>query len=163
VSVSNYIIPQEGLDWPEMLRDWHWLLPASLEVWIVTRFADVIIVQDDGSVWLLDTGGGSYKRIADSRDHFAELAEDSDTFTNWFMASAVDEMVEDGLFLGPGQCYSFRLPPGLGGEYAISNYMITDIRVHLSMHGQIFFRTKDLPDGTKVSFTTESMRVTPQQ
>lgn len=163
MNLSDYIIPQEGLDWAEMLREWHWALPVSFEVWIVTRFADIVAVHDDGSVWFLDTGGGSYKQIADSRDHFADLADDTDTFANWFMVPAVDEMVAAAHLLGPTQCYSFRLPPGLGGDYTIANYMVTDIAVHLSMHGQIFFRTKDLPDGTKVSFTTDSMKVTPQQ
>ena len=158
MSVSDYTISQEGLDWAEMLRDWHWILPASLEVWIVTRFADMVIVQDDGSVWFLDTGGGSFKRIADSRDHFADLAEDPDTFSNWFMASAVDEMVAAGHLLSAERCYSFRLPPGLGGDYALPNYIVTDIHVHLSMHGQIFGQTKDLPDGTKVTFTRDSMK-----
>jgi hypothetical protein len=163
LSFSDYIIEQDGLDWAEMLRDWHWILPPEFEVWIVTRFADIVIVQDDGSVWLLDTGGGSYKRIADSREHFGDLADDPDTFGNWFMASAVDEMVAAGQLLDRTQCYSFKLPPGLGGDYAISNYMVTGIHVHLSLHGQIYFRTKDLPDGTKVTFTTDSMRVAPQQ
>lgn len=141
-----------------MLRDWHWILPPSLEVWIVTRFADMVIVQDDGSVWFLDTGGGSFKRIADSRDHFADLAEDPDTFSNWFMAPAVDEMVAAGHLLSAAQCYSFRLPPGLGGDYVPPNYMVTDIHVHLSIHGQIFGKTKDLPDGTKVTFTRDSVK-----
>jgi hypothetical protein len=137
-----------------MLRDWHWALPKSFEAWIVTRFADLVIVQDDGSVWFLDTGAGTVTRIADSKDHFADLADDIDTFGNWFMVRAVDEMVAAGHSLGRSQCYSFRLPAGLGGDYIISNYMVTDLHVHLAIHGQIFGHTKDLPDGTKVRFTT---------
>ena len=63
-------------------------------------------------------------------DHFAELAEDEDTFGNWFMVRAADEMV-------------------------------TDIEVHLSMHGQIFCQTKDLPDRTKVTINPDSPRIQP--
>ncbi len=158
MNISDYIISQDGLNLSEMLRDWHWALPKSFDVWIVTRFADLIIVQEDGSVWFLDTGGGTFTRIADSKDQFAELADDTDTFGNWFAVRAVDEMVTAGQHLGSNQCYSFRLPTGLGGDYALSNYMVTDIHVHLAMHGQIFGQTKDLPDGTKVTFTTDSMR-----
>jgi hypothetical protein len=36
--------------------------------------------------------------------------------------------------------------------------MVTDIHVHLAMHGQIFGHTKDLPNGTKVTFTADAMR-----
>jgi hypothetical protein len=155
MNVSDYIISQDGLNLSEMLRDWHWALPKSFEVWIVTRFADLVIVQEDGSVWFLDTGGGTYDRIADSKDHFADLADVPDTFDNWFMVRAVDQMVAAGHILGPNQCYSFQLPTGLGGDYAISNYMMTDIHVHLAIHGQIFGQTKDLPDGTKVTLKVD--------
>jgi hypothetical protein len=67
-------------------------------------------------------------------------------------------MVAARHILGLNQCYSFRLPTGLGGDYAITNYMVTDIHVHLAMHGQIFGHTKDLPNGTKVTFTADAMR-----
>jgi hypothetical protein len=148
MNIGDYIIAQEGLDWATMLEDWGWVLPPSFEVWIVSRFADLFIVQDDGSVWMLDTSAGSFTRIADSRDHFAALGDDADTFSNWFMVGAVDEMVAAGHILGRGQCYSYRLPPGLGGDYVLSNFMVTDLHVHFSIHGQIFRHTKDLPDGT---------------
>lgn len=155
MNLQDYILSQEGLNLSEMLRDWSWTLPPVFDVWIMTRFADLIIVQEDGSVWFLDTSAGSYRRIADSRDHFAALADDEDTFRNWFMVSAVDEMVAAGHLLGPQQCYSFQHPPGLGGDYAVSNYIVTDIHVHLSLHGQIFGQTQDVPYGTKVTFTVD--------
>src|SRR5688572_20479673 len=104
MNISDYIISQDGLNLSGMLQDWHWALPKTFEVWIVTRFADLVIVQNDGSVWFLDTGAGTHKRIADSKDQFAELAEDPDTFGNWFMVRAVDEMVAAGHNLSPNQC-----------------------------------------------------------
>lgn len=69
-------------------------------MWIVTRFADLVIVQEDGLVWFLDTGAGSFIRIADSKDHFAELADDADTFGNWFLVRSVDEWSLPGTFSG---------------------------------------------------------------
>ncbi len=158
MSIADYIIRQDSLILSEMLRDWHWALPNSFEVWIVTRFADLVIVQEDGSVWFLDTGGGTFTHIADSKDHFSTLADEPDTFCNWFMVRAVDEMVAAGHVLGPDQCYSYQLPTGLGGEYVISNYVVMDIHVHLAIHGQIFGQTKDLQDGTKVTFSVDTMR-----
>ena len=150
MNIGDYTIAQEGFDWGTMLQDWGWILPSSFEVWIVNRFADLFIVQNDGSIWMLDTGSGAYKRMADSRDHFADRAEDADTFTDWFMVGAVDDMVASGQTLAHGQCYSYKLPPGLGGDYVLSNFMVTDLHVHLSVHGQIFGHTKDLPDGTPI-------------
>lgn len=155
MNLQDYILSQEGLNLSEMLREWNWALPSAFDVWMVTRFADLIIAQEDGSVWFLDTSGGSYRRIADSGDHFAALANDVDTFRDWFMVSAVDEMVAAGHVLGPQQCYSFQHPPGLGGDYTLANYMVTDLHVHLALHGQIFGKTKDVPYGTKVTLTVD--------
>src|SRR5687767_14023924 len=107
MNLSDYTISQAGLNIAGMLRDWHWTLPKSFEVWIITRFADLIIVRDDGTVWLLDTGGGTFEQIADSKDHFADVADNPDACGNWFMVRAVDEMVGAGYVPGAHQCYSF--------------------------------------------------------
>ena len=52
----------------------------------------------------------------------------------------------------PGKLYGFKQLPVLGGKYEPDNFELTDIAVHFSMSGQINFKLKDLPDGTKVNF-----------
>ena len=153
MNLQDYLLQREDEDWATLLEDWTWLLPKSFVVWLVNRFGDLFIVQDDGTVWMLDTSAGTFERVADSRDHFANIADQSpDTFDNWFMTGAVDDMVEAGHRLEGNQCYSYRVPAGLGGDYRLENFMVTDLAVHLSIHGQIFGRTKDLADGTKINF-----------
>lgn len=152
MDINDYIISQDGLKLPEMITDWHWMLPSSFEIWIINRFGDLILALDDGKISLLDTGAGRLDPLADSKDHFADLADDPKKFAEWFLVDAVDEMVDAGHTLEHRQCYSYQLPPGLGGAYSIENYMVTDLHVHLSVHGQIFEKTKDIPDGTPIKF-----------
>ncbi|MCB1088255.1 MAG: DUF1851 domain-containing protein [Verrucomicrobiae bacterium] len=152
MNLSDYLLAHDKLDWSTMLADWDWILPPSFRVWMVNQFADLFIVQDDGSVWMLDTSAGSFSRIADSCEHFAEISGQEDLFSNWFIVDAVDDMVGAGNLLGDGQCFSYKLPPGLGGEYDLQNFIVTDLHVHLSLHGQIFRQIKDLPDGTSLTF-----------
>ena len=43
-----------------------------------------------------------------------------------------------------------KIPPILGGQYAIENLEPTDLSVHYSLLADIFRQTKDLPDGTRI-------------
>jgi hypothetical protein len=84
-----------GLDmvscqWPvagDMLRDWHWAVPKSFDLGIFNRFADPVMVRTMARYGVLDTVGGTFKDIADSKSHFADLADDPDTFGNCLSGS----------------------------------------------------------------------------
>lgn len=150
MNLHDYLIDQNGHDWAGILTEWHWLLPADLTVWMVNRFGDIIFVPDDGTVRFLDIGAGKTKLLADSREDFytqIDLAENAD---NWFLISLTDKCVAAGLTLQPGQCYSFKVPLVLGGEYVVDNVGISDLVVNYSLLAQINQQTKDLPDGTQV-------------
>jgi hypothetical protein len=69
---------------------------------------------------------------------------------DWLMIPLTDACVAAGLTLGTNQCYSFKNPPILGGEYAVDNIWPADLAVHYSFQADICRQAKDLPDGTKV-------------
>ena len=70
IKVQDYLIDQDGIDWPRVLSDWSWLLPPMATVWLVNRFADLFLILEDGSVHMLDVGAGTLCRVAESRDDF---------------------------------------------------------------------------------------------
>ncbi len=151
MDLKDYIIVHDSLDVTEMLREWNWLLPSTYETWIINRFGDVILILEDASIAMLDTGAGRLDKIAESKDHFISLLDNKERLVEWFMIGAVNEMVADGKTLKPKQCYSYGKPPGLGGAYHLKNYEITDLAIHLNLYGQTFEKTKDLPDGAGVT------------
>ncbi len=55
------------------------------------------------------------------------------------------------MILLPGEIYSFRKPPILGGDYAFENVEKADLVVHFSLMGQIHEQVAKLPPGTSVS------------
>jgi len=69
------------------------------------------------------------------------------------MISLVDQLVAVGKTLGAGQCYSYHQLPVLGGEYTTDNIIIKDIAFHYASFGPIHESIKNLPDGTRVTFT----------
>jgi len=153
VNISDYLIEQQDHDWDDLLSEWHWLLPEKFTLWLVNRYGDLFIVRDDdSSVWMVDIGIGSIEYLASSRDEYANLLDIDDNADDWLMIPLVDQCVQAGLKLATGQCYSFKVPPVLGGQYDVSNTHVCNISVHYSLLGQIHNRIKDLPDGTQVRF-----------
>jgi hypothetical protein len=150
MTLDDYIIDHRGLDWSSLLRDWSWLLPTTLTVWIMNRFGDLFIVLDDGSVHWLDVGGGTMEKIAESREDFMVRIDQDENANQWLMIPLVGRLVAAGVKLGSGQCYSYKQPPVLGGEYAVENTCVLPITAHYAAYGSIHKQIKDLPNGTRL-------------
>jgi hypothetical protein len=148
--LSDYIIDHHDYDWPTMLADWAWLLPAKLTVWIMNRYGDLFLVFDDETVHLFDVAAGTLTKIAENRDDSCNRIDDDDNANDWLMIPLVDQMTQAGKMLKPGQCYSLVISPMLGGEYSVANSIIVDVAKHYSFHASIHKQIKDLPEGTQV-------------
>ena len=150
VNVNDYLIDQGGFDWQAMLTGWAEILPQTFTMWLVSRFGDVFIIAEDGAVHQLDVSGGTLDRVADTRDHFAALIDVPQNANNWLMIPLVDQCVKSGMSLQPGQCYGFKIPPLLGGEYEPGNIAPVDLAQNYAFLADIWAQTKDVPDGTPV-------------
>src|SRR5262245_12666298 len=150
--VHDYLIDHAAFNWPELLKEWTWLLPNEFTVWLMNRFGDLFIVLNDGSVQMLDIGGGSLTKVADSRDDFCTTIDMDDKANDWLMIPLVDRLVDAGMKLETGKCYHHKWPPIVGGEYTVENTAVIDIAEHLGFYGSIHEQLKDLPDGAKVRF-----------
>jgi hypothetical protein len=53
--------------------------------------------------------------------------------------------------LTPGQCYSYKIPPVLGGSFESTNVQAISAIVHFTIMGQLHEQTRNLPPGTKIS------------
>jgi hypothetical protein len=150
VDINHYLIDQTGLDWQTMLSGWAEILPPTFTIWLVNRFGDVFTIVDDGPVYLLDIGAGTFKRVAEGREEFADLADTPNNSNDWLMIPLVDLCVAAGIRLAPRQCYGFKTPPLLGGECAVHNIAPVDLAENYAFLADLFAQTKDLRDGTPV-------------
>lgn len=151
MNINDYLIDQADKGWGTLLRDWMPPLPAAFTLWLVNRFGDAFVVlEEDGSVHMLDVGNGTFDRVADNRSHFAGLLDVGDNAMGWLLIRLVDACREARMYLRASQCYGFKVPPILGGEYEVANVKPTDLAVHYSFLADIYKQTKDLPDGTPI-------------
>ncbi len=150
INVNDYLIDHAGFDWQAMLTGWAELLPATFTLCLVNRFGDVFIVVDDGPVYLLDVACGTLSRVAESRDQFADLMDVPQNANNWLMIPLIDQCVASGMSLQPGKCYGFKIPPLLGGEYALGNFVTVDLPQNYAFLADFWSQTKNVPDGTQV-------------
>lgn len=148
IAVANYLIDQSGIDWPKALESWSWLLPSKFSLWLVNRFADLFLVLPDGTVHMLDVGSGTLTKLADSRDDFCAKIDQGDNANQWLMLPLVDKLVATGVNLRPGQCYGFKTPPVLGGNYTVDNASPLPAWDYLGAYGSIHEQLRDVPDGS---------------
>lgn len=154
--IYDYLIEQDGIDWPEILSGWAWRLPAEFTLWLVNRFADLFLVVSDGSVHMLDVGAGTLTRLADSRYDFCARIDEGNNANEWLAMPLVDKLVAAGMTLQPGQCYGFKTPPVLGGQYAVENCAVLPVRDYLAGYGSIHEQLRNMPDGTQVALRVVS-------
>jgi hypothetical protein len=150
MSIHDYLIDHRGLDWPSLFAEWTWLVPKQFTVWLMNRFGDLFLVFDDGSVHMLDVGGGSLEQVANTRDDFQAKVDEDENANVWFMIPLVDQLLAAGMTLKKGECYSYKQPPVLGGDYTVENTCVLPIAEHYGAYGSIQNQIKDLPDGTQV-------------
>jgi len=134
----------------DLLQDWRWLLGDSMRLLLVSAIGDMFLADSTGQVFWLDTGAGQLQKIAAGIDQFQQLRQQRENVDQWFIPQLVVDLITNGIRLGPGQCYSYKKPPILGGEIELSNFEPTDLSVHFSILGQIHRQVKDLPPGTKI-------------
>lgn len=137
MNIADYLIDPADKDWARLLTDWVPPLPARFNVWLVNRLGEVFAIDPAGSVLRLDTGSGSCEVVAASREDFAQLLESPRAAELWLRLKLVDDCRRMGMRLGPSQCYSFRIPPSLGGGYEVSNLQPTEMAVHYSYQAYI--------------------------
>jgi hypothetical protein len=152
VDLDAYLLHAEGQPWGEWLQPFAPPLPPQFDLFLITRFLDVFVIYPDGSVNWLETQAGRLSQVAPSRAEFEAAMETE--YPHWLMSGAVDAAVASGRSLHTGECYTYKVPPMLGGAYDLDNVEVSDVEAALRVLGQIFAQAKALPPGAQVRVGT---------
>jgi hypothetical protein len=142
MNIHDYLIAQAGKDWTRLLSYWIPPLPPRFTLWLVNRLGDVFVTVESNAVVKLDVGTGSCVEVARNREHFAQLLDTADHADQWLRIRLTDACRRAGMNLGPYECYGFKIPPTLGGQYEVSNLVPTNLAVHYSYQAYICKQTE---------------------
>jgi len=148
---SVLAIDPSGIDCNRLLSSWRWLVNESYVPIELTIFGDWFLLAHDGAVFLLDVVAGELRQIAESKEQFAQERSTREALDDWFMADLAMLCWEQGLRPEPGQCLSYKVPPVLSGELALSNIEVCDLAVHQSIMAQMHEQVRDLPPDTQIN------------
>jgi hypothetical protein len=154
--ITDYIIDHQDFDWYNLLAYWAWILPEEFTIWLMNRYGDLFIVFEEGSIYMLDVGNGTLRKLAESRDDFCTKVSEDNNANNWLMIPLIDELRGLGKELLRGKCYSFVIPPALGGVYTVENTCVLSIAEHYGVYAVIHEQIKGLQEGTQVTLKTEA-------
>jgi hypothetical protein len=152
ITLNDLVFNVDHIDQEQLLADWRWLIGPSKRLILVSSIGDAFLQDEaDGTIHLLDTAAGSCSLVAHDADEFRSHLADSAWVTDHLAALVVADFLTNDLRLEPGQIYSWKLPPVLGGEYELANAEASDVAVHFSITGQIHQQAQNLPAGTPIS------------
>jgi hypothetical protein len=137
MNITDYLLAHAGTDWRQLLGYWTPPLPSRFSMWLVNLLGDVFVISEDHTVLRLDVGSGSCQVLARNREHFAQLLDDGVHADEWLRLRLVDECRRAGMTLGKHECYGFRIPPALGGQYEVANLVPTHLAIHYSYQSYI--------------------------
>ncbi|HKQ76322.1 MAG TPA: T6SS immunity protein Tdi1 domain-containing protein [Blastocatellia bacterium] len=138
----------------DLLEDWRWLIGDSAQPILISSIGDAFLQDETGKIFWLETGVGVITEVAPSFEAFKTELNDQEKVSEWFLVPIIAELKALNILLERGQCYSYKQPPILSGEYEASNFEPANLSVHFSISGQICLQVKDLPAGTEVGSVT---------
>ena len=144
LATGDLAISLDGIDCQHFLNDWLWLLKEDHEIILITCIGDLILRAKSGSIYWLDTGSGDLEQIASNLAEFKTNMALPENAERWFMALTVYDLISEQGPLKPGECFSYKVAPVLGGSYNLSNFERSELSVHLRLLGQIHRRVSDL-------------------
>ena len=149
--MQRLTISLDGIDGARLLHDWQWLLAGSHGLLAVTRMGDAFVEKADGEVIFLDTLEGALKQAATNQNAFFKLLKAGALDPTWFNPDMVALLETRSEHLAPGQCYTYKIPPVLGGSFESANVEAISVMVHFCIMGQLHEQIRRLPPGAQIS------------
>ena len=103
-----------------------------------------------GAIYWLDDAMGELTQVATSSEEYEEAVLEIENFGLWFKPELIRDAELAHRPLGPGECFSYTIPPAVGGKYEPRNFQPTPFWVHLQLHGQMHRQLKQLPMGARI-------------
>lgn len=159
MKLEDMTIQHEGIEWQKCLQHWNWLLKENPEfnIWIVTKFGEIFVLNDDEEVWFISTAGSSYEKIANSKEEFFEFIDEQKNVDFYFMPDVIQALEANNMFLEEKECYGFRVPMVfMESTLEPDNFKIIIVENYLTGLGDLLSELQGTNNGEKILFKVVS-------
>jgi hypothetical protein len=132
MNIRDFLIDLVGKDWDKLLAYWRPPLKPDSTLWFVNLLGEAFLVTPSGGVQWLAVGTGALSDIAPSREAFARSLDRRENADLWLRISLVEGCQKAGMRLTAEECYGFKIPPALMGNYDVPNLQPANIYSHYS-------------------------------
>jgi hypothetical protein len=94
----------------KLLQGWRWLCPEDLQLVATNAFGNLFLENKQGSILMLDVGGGRLLPISDSLAIFKSLATNPENQKVWFHSDIEAQLERNGFRLCEKQCFGYKVP-----------------------------------------------------
>jgi MbtH protein len=134
---------------PALLEDWRWKVGDGVMFYQATVFGDLFLRSEDGAIHFLDTGRGTFTKVAASQEEWETAVRRHGP--RWFRWPTLSSLRGAGVGLGEGEVFSWRHSLMLGGAESADNVDVVSLVVHAAFAAQSAVAIRDLPEGQRVS------------
>lgn len=136
------------------LASWQWAGVAGKEPLFTSQFGDMFF-QDKEGFWFLDfVEGALTKEWDDLATLHAVLSTEEGQDRYLLGGLAMAAMTRGQLTPAGNQVLCFKIPPIIGGRFAVENIGLTHFVVIADITGQLHEQVRKLPPGAKISSFT---------
>ena len=154
VTMNDLTISPDCVNMETLLDEWSWAMPEPLRPVLLTALGDAFAQGESGAVYFVDMVEGAITPVAEDGASFQALLSDTQFVTDHLFPSRIVQLRNPGKHLKPNPVYSHKQLLVLGGNDDADNVEVTDVSVHVSIHGQVHRQVKDLPDGASIDSIT---------
>jgi hypothetical protein len=133
-----------------LLAEWSWRVPENYRPLLLSLFGDWFLVDPEGRVHMFDLLSCELCEIAASETEFFVKLETKEQRREWLRSHLVEAAEQAGIQRSASQCFAFRMPPIIGGKFALSNVVPWDFAKYQIGTSKVLQQVADLPLGTRV-------------
>ena len=127
---------------------WAWLLPDEATIIAVSALGDIVFEDEAGGIKLLSSSlNGDILLIAPDMGAFHEKMLEENFRDEWFLTGLMVGARRAGLTLQLQECYSFQIPPILGGEISVGNMVKLPLVAQMAVASQIHRQVSQMSPG----------------
>ena len=137
-------------------ENWNWLNINFIKIIDENDFGNLILMNEDLTIWRICPEELQCKKIADNINQFIKLQNNDDFIEDWNLNYLNEIAIKKLGKLNRNEKFTLIKPGVLGGEYIEENLVKMHLEKLIKFAADLAFQIKDLKDGQKITINIKN-------